>query len=239
MFPIIDHPWNVSVSDAREIQNRLKNKLLQIPLAKMPNTIAAVDVSYTKWDQKGYAVLGIYKIVHDNEVDQYALQELLIETCTGTVEFPYVPGYLSFREIPMLLPLFQRIDIDFNLIIADGVGIAHPRGFGLAAHLGLLFNKPSIGCAKSNLIGNYLEPGLEKGEYSNLFIKGRIVGSVLRSKRHCKQLFVSPGHKCTIDDARKIVLDLCFNYRLCEPIRRVDAISKQLRKSTNTEWSKL
>ena len=107
MIPVIDHPWNVSVSDAREIQNQLKSQLLQIPLGKMPVTIAAVDVSYTKWDQKGYAVLGIYKIVHDNEVDQYTLQELLIDTYIGTVEFPYIPGYLSFREIPMLLPLFQ------------------------------------------------------------------------------------------------------------------------------------
>jgi len=239
MIPVIDHPWNVSVSDAREIQNQLKSQLLQIPLGKMPVTIAAVDVSYTKWDQKGYAVLGIYKIVHDNEVDQYTLQELLIDTYIGTVEFPYIPGYLSFREIPMLLPLFQRTNMDIDLIIADGAGIAHPRGLGLAAHLGLLFDKPCIGCAKSKLIGNYLEPGLEKGEYSDLFIKGLIVGSVLRSKRHCKPLFVSPGNKCTIDDARKVVLDLCFNYRLCEPIRRVDAISKQLRKSTNTEWSKL
>ena len=239
MIPVIDHPWKVSVSDARKIQNQLKSQLLHVSLTEMPGIIAAVDVSYTRWDHMGYAVLGIYRVEYDNEVRGIRLQELLIETYTGTVEFPYVPGYLSFREIPMLLPLFQRIDMDIDLIIADGVGIAHPRGFGLASHLGLLFDKSSIGCAKSKLIGNYQEPGEEKGEYSDLFIKEQTVGSVLRSKRHCKPLFVSPGYKCTIDDARKIVLDLCFDYRLCEPIRRVDAISKQLRKSTNTEWSKL
>lgn len=237
MIPVIDHPWNVSVSEARKIQNNLKNYVSLTSMEKMPTMIAAVDVSYTRWDQIGYAVLGIYKVEYDNEFREVQLQELLIETRTGMVEFPYVPGYLSFREIPMLMPLFQRIDMDIDLIIADGVGIAHPRGIGLASHLGLIFDRPSIGCAKSKLIGNYLEPGLEKGAHSDLFIKERIIGSVLRSKRQCKPLFVSPGHKCTIDDARKIVLSLCFNYRLCEPIRRVDAISKQLRKSTKVEWS--
>ena len=238
MVPVIHHPWNVSVSEAREIQNQLKDRLTLIPLTEMPNTIAAVDVSYTRWDHMGYAVLGIYQVVYDNEAHRNGLKEVLIETLSGTVDFPYIPGFLSFREIPILLPLFERIDLDFDLIIADGVGIAHPRGLGLASHLGLLFDKPGIGCAKSKLIGNYREPGLEKGKYSDLIVNERVVGTVLRSKYNCKPLFVSPGNKCSIDDARTIVSDLCFNYRLCEPIRRVDILSKQLRKSMKIERSK-
>ena len=186
----------------------------------------------------GYAVLGIYRVVYDNKANRNTLKEMLIETMSGTVKFPYIPGFLGFREIPMLLPLFKRIDLDIDLIIADGVGIAHPRGLGLASHLGLLFDKPSIGCAKSKLIGNYNEPGLEKGKYSDLFVKEQVVGTVLRSKNNCKPLFVSPGNKCTIDDARNVVLNLCFNYRLCEPIRWVDSLSKQLRKSIKIERSK-
>jgi len=238
MIPVIKHSWKVTVAEAREIQNQLKNQLTLIPLTEMPNTIAAVDVSYTRWDHMGYAVLGIYRVEYDNEARRNRLQEVLIETLSGTVEFPYIPGYFSFREIPMLLPLFERIDLDIDLIIADGVGIAHPRGLGLASHLGLLFDKPSIGCAKSKLIGNYNEPGLEKGKYSDLFAKEQVVGTVLRSKNNCKPLFVSPGNKCTIDDARNVVLNLCFNYRLCEPIRWVDSLSKQLRKSITIERSK-
>lgn len=235
MIPVIEHPWNVTVAEARDIQNRLKSRLTLTPLKKLPDTLAAVDVSYTRWDHMGYAVLGIYRIEYDNEARPTALKELLIETLSGTVEFPYVPGFLSFREIPMLLPLFRRIDMDIDLIITDGVGIAHPRGIGLASHLGLLFDKPSIGVAKSKLIGNYQEPGPEKGDYSDLLWKERVIGTVLRSKRNCKPLFISPGNRCTIDDARNIVANLCFNYKLCEPIRLVDNISKQLRKSITTE----
>jgi deoxyribonuclease V len=235
MIPVIEHPWNVTVAEARDIQNRLKSRLTLTPLKKLPDTLAAVDVSYTRWDHMGYAVLGIYRIEYDNEARPAALKELLIETLTGTVEFPYVPGYLSFREIPMLLPLFRRIDMEIDLIITDGVGIAHPRGIGLASHLGLLFDKPSIGCAKSKLIGNYQEPGPEKGDFSDLLWKERVIGAVLRSKRNCKPLFISPGNRCSIEDARTIVESLCFNCRLCEPIRLADNISKQVRKSVKTE----
>ncbi|MGC9364241.1 MAG: endonuclease V [Fidelibacterota bacterium] len=231
MKAVFEHAWDISIAGAREIQNRLRERVQLTPLEHIPETVAAVDVSYTRWDRMGYAVLGVFQIQYDNRKNPVALQDLLIETVSGAVAFPYIPGYLSFREIPMLLPLFERIDLDFDVMLVDGVGIAHPRRLGLAAHLGLLFDKPSIGCAKSRLVGDYREPGMNKGASSPLYIENREVGTVLRSRRNCRPLFVSPGHKCTVADAARLVLSLCFNYRLAEPIRRVDQMSKQLRKT--------
>lgn len=238
MLPVLNHPWDVGIAEAREIQYRLREKLIQAPLLQSINTIAAVDVSYTRWDQVGYAVLGLFSLIKDNGDEKFSVKEELIKTRIESVKFPYVPGYLSFREIPILLPLFKEISENIDVIIADGQGIAHPRGIGLAAHLGLLFDIASIGCAKSKLIGNYTEPGIRKGDYSDLFLDQRIIGRVLRSRDRCKPLFVSPGHKCLVPDAMDFILNLCSKYRICDPIRRVDEISKQLRKSQQLKRSK-
>jgi deoxyribonuclease V len=230
MKPVINHSWDVTIPEAREIQNKLANQLVQKPLPVSIKTIAAVDVSYTRWDRMGYAVLGIFSLVYDNKYNQYILKDKCILTAIDRVNFPYVPGYLSFREIPLLLTLFDQVDQPIDVIIADGAGIAHPRGMGLAAHLGLIFDLPSVGSAKSKLIGHYAEPGKRKGESTDLLINNRVVGKVLRSKDNCKPLFVSPGNKSTVDDAVNLILRLCFRYRICEPIRIVDQESKVLRK---------
>ncbi len=231
MKPVINHRWDVTIPEAREIQNELANRLIQKSLPISIKTIVAVDVSYTRWDHMGYAVLGIFSVVHDNERDQFILKDECILTGIDRVNFPYVPGYLSFREIPLLLTLFEKVNQPIDVVIADGAGIAHPRGMGLAAHLGLIFDLPSVGSAKSKLIGQYTEPGKRKGESTDLLINNRVVGKVLRSKDNCKPLFVSPGNKSTVDDAVNLILRLCFKYRICEPIRIVDQKSKELRKS--------
>lgn len=231
MKPVINHRWDVTIPEAREIQNEFANRLVQAPLPATIKTIAAVDVSYTRWDRLGYAVLGIFSLTRDNKYNQLVLKEECILTGIDRVNFPYVPGYLSFREIPLLLPLFEKVDQPIDVIIADGAGIAHPRGMGLAAHLGLIFDLPSVGSAKSRLIGEYAEPGKRKEDNADLLIDNRVVGKVLRSKDNCKPLFVSPGNKSTVDDAMNLILRLCFKYRICEPIRIVDLKSKELRKS--------
>jgi len=231
MQPVIRHRWDVTIPEAREIQNELAKRLIQKPLPVSIKRIAAVDVSYTRWDRRGYAVLGIFSLARDNKYDQFILKDECILTGIDHVSFPYVPGYLSFREIPLLLTLFDKVDQPIDVIIADGAGTAHPRGMGLAAHLGLIFDLPSVGCAKSRLIGEYTEPGKRKGDSTDLLINNRVVGKVLRSKDNCKPLFVSPGNKSTVDDALNLILRLCFKYRICEPIRIVDQKSKELRKS--------
>ncbi len=230
MEAVISHPWNVTIQQAKEIQISLSKKVLLKPLRKKIRLIAAVDVSYTRWDKQGYAVLGIFSINYDNSGRFIGIKEETIFTRKDRVIFPYVPGYLSFREIPMLLPLFKKVDTIPDVLLVDGVGIAHPRRFGLAAHLGVLYDIPSIGCAKSRLVGIYKEPAAKKGSLSKLIFKEEEVGVVLRSKDNCKPLFVSPGNKCNVKSAARIVLKCCSKYRLTDPIRRVDAISKEIRK---------
>lgn len=234
MEAVISHPWNVTIQKAKEIQLSLSKRVLLKPLLKKVLLLAAVDVSYTRWDKQGYAVLGIFSIRYDNSDGLIRIKEEVIYTRKDRVNFPYVPGYLSFREIPMLLPLFEKVDIKPDVLLVDGVGIAHPRRFGLAAHLGVLYDIPSIGCAKSRLVGMYEEPDSKKGSLSKLVFKREEVGVVLRSKDNCKPLFVSPGNKCNVESAANLVLKCCSKYRLADPIRRVDAISKEIRKGDNS-----
>ena len=145
------------------------------------------------------------------------------------VSFPYVPGLLSFREAPPLLKAFEKLSQSPDLAIFDGQGIAHPRGIGLASHLGLFLDVPTIGCAKSRLVGEHEPVGMEKGEMSDLIYKGESVGRVLRSKRDVKPLFVSPGHRISQDRAAEIVLSCCRGYRFPEPIRRAHLKVNELR----------
>lgn len=229
MDEVIKHKWNISCTEAKRIQISLQSKILQQPLPEKIKLIAAVDVSYTRWDNQGYAVLGLFSVGYDNSGGFANLKEEMIFTRQDSISFPYVPGYLSFREIPLVKPLMRELDIIPDLILVDGAGIAHPRRIGLAAHLGVLFDLPAVGCAKSKLIGEYEEPGIRKGSWSYLTIKGEKVGIVLRSKNKVKPLFVSPGHRCDIRSAYQIVLKFCTGYRLPDPIRRVDALSKQIR----------
>jgi len=144
---------------------------------------------------------------------------------TGNTPFPYVPGLLSFREIPPLLPILEEAPAP-DVIIVDGHGIAHPRGFGLASHIGLITGLPTIGCAKSLLAGQCPEPGPETGSLSLLTLNREIAGFALRSKERCNPIFISPGHMLNPKEALKGVL-MCLNgYRLPEPTRLADKLSK-------------
>lgn len=229
MEPVIHHPWDLTIRQAKRIQLELAAKVSLCPLPSAIATLAAVDVSYTRWDQMGYAVLGIFQLRCDNDRSAIRVKEESVLTNCDRVHFPYVPGYLSFREIPMLLPLFKRVPEKPGLLLVDGAGIAHPRRIGLATHLGVLFDIPAIGCAKSRLVGQFEEPAPAKGAMTNLMMDAQKIGCVLRSKLNCRPLFVSPGHRCQIDEAAHFVLGLCSRYRIPDPIRLVDGATKQLR----------
>ena len=135
------------------------------------------------------------------------------------VVFPYIPGLLSFREGPVCIEAVKTLKCEPDVFIIDGQGIAHPRRLGLAAHLGLFFDKPTIGCAKSRLTGNFEEPSLEKGAYSPLKDKQEIVGAVVRTRTNVKPVFVSVGNKCLLKEAIEITLGCTTKYRLPEPTR--------------------
>jgi deoxyribonuclease V len=145
------------------------------------------------------------------------------------VRFPYIPGLLSFREIPVLLEALKRLKTDPELIICDGQGIAHPRGLGLASHLGLLVDRATIGCAKSRLVGEFSEVKEEKGSYAPLWYKEQMVGAVVRTRRGVKPLFISPGNRITLDESVKIVLECCGKYRVPEPTRQAHLLVSGLR----------
>ncbi len=146
------------------------------------------------------------------------------------ISFPYIPGFLSFREGPAIIKAVNKLKIKPDLILFDGQGIAHPAGMGIAAHVGVLLKIPAVGCAKSRLIGDYVEPGDVKGQHAQLKYQGKIVGTVLRTRDNVKPLFVSPGHLIDLKGAVNVVLTCIDKYRIPEPLRRADHLSKKLRQ---------
>ncbi|MFH0846842.1 MAG: deoxyribonuclease V, partial [Chloroflexota bacterium] len=137
----------------------------------------------------------------------------------GEINFPYVPGFLSFREAPLVLKAFERLTKSPDLVMVDGQGLAHPRRLGIASHLGLLLNLPTIGCAKSWLCGEYEVPPESAGSFTPLLDRGEVIGTVLRSRTGVKPLFVSVGHKIKLESATRWVLRCCCGLRLPEPTR--------------------
>jgi deoxyribonuclease V len=160
----------------------------------------------------------------------------IVETATarGRSPFPYVPGLLSFREGPILMRAFRRLREPPDLVILDGQGTAHMRGFGIACHLGLLLDVPSIGCAKSRLVGEHEEPGVSPGDHVPLRHEGRRVGSVVRTRRGVKPVFVSPGHRIGHAAAVRWVVRTCRGYRLPEPTRQAHLAANRLRVADAT-----
>ncbi len=218
------HPWNVSYKEAVEIQKRLKKQITLKGSFKNLNgkLIAGADVSYDKEIDRFYAGVVVFEL--------QTMQKIEEVTASGKVSFPYIPGLLSFREAPILLRAFSKVKKTPDIIMLDAQGIAHPRGIGLASHIGLLLNKPSIGCAKTRLIGEYDNVGKEAGYYSRLTIKGKAVGVVLRTRKNVKPVFVSPGHKIDLATSVDLVLKSCRGYKLPEPTRQAHNLVNKVRK---------
>ena len=213
------HAWNVGYKKAVEIQERLKKSIILKGSVKNCKLIAGADVSYTKGSEIFYASVVVFNLQTMERVEEV--------TASGKVDFPYIPGLLSFRESPILLKAFAKIKLDPDVIILDAQGIAHPRGIGLASHIGLLLDKSSIGCAKTRLIGEYNEVGGEVGCHSQLTVKDKIVGAVLRTRKNVKPVFVSPGHKIDLNTSIDLVLKSCRGYRLPEPVRQAHNLVKR------------
>lgn len=222
------HVWDVSSKEAIAIQKELATKVRLEPLAHMPRTIAGVDVSLERFGTELFA--GIIVLSYP---DLVVLDRAVVKV---PVAFPYIPGLLSFREIPGLLKCFEKLTINPDLLMVDGQGIAHPRRLGIAAHLGVLLDTPSIGCAKSRLYGTYAEP-TEAGETQPIIDPktGEMIGTALKSKVRGKPLVISPGHRVTVEEALAIVTDSLRGYRLPEPTRRAHLLVNAFRKGEITE----
>ena len=203
------HSWDVSPEEARNIQNRLRQLVIRTDELGAVRTVAGVDIGF-KNDVARAAVVVL---------DLPGLELVDGAIVESPVRFPYIPGLLSFRETPPLLKAFNQLKAEPDLIIADGQGIAHPRRLGIACHLGLILDKPSIGCAKSRLWGKHREPGREKGSYEYLCDKGEVIGAAVRTRSNTSVVYVSIGHRISLDSAIELTLRCCRTFRLPETTR--------------------
>ena len=205
------HSWQLSLAQALDLQRRLAAQVSRNSEVTTPHFIAGVDISVGK--TQGIATGAVVVLSYPE------LQVVETKVVQGRLDFPYVPGLLSFRESPLTLTACEELSITPDLIMVDGQGVAHPRRFGLASHLGLFLDTPTIGCAKSPLCGSHEVPGVETGSYAEVIDKGETIGVVLRTKPGVKPVYVSIGHKVDLQTAIHWVLECCRGYRLPEPTR--------------------
>ena len=218
------HPWDVPVGEAMEIQRRLREHLVPHPPPGFaPALVAGADVSMEREGDRGYA--GIVSI------DLPTLDTAEEASATTTLGFPYVPGLLSFRELPAVAAAWGRLERKPDVLIFDGVGYAHPRRFGLACHGGMLFDVPSIGCAKSILVGAHEPLGDERGATAPLVHRGEVVGMALRTRAGVAPLYVSIGHLMDLPTAVGLVLRLAPRFREPETTRRAHQLVNRQRKA--------
>lgn len=211
--------WPDTISDALRLQEQHRKLVKIAPLKKEPEFVAGVDAAFDEDCVCAAACL-------------YRYRELTLverETAVRTVSFPYVPGYLFFREGPAIIAALKKLSRPPEVILVDGHGIAHPRGIGSASHLGVLLGIPTIGCAKTRLVGTFKEPGSAKENWSPLKYEGSVVGAVLRTRDDVRPLYVSPGHEVDVDGAIHITLACCGKYRIPEPLRCADMLSRKMR----------
>ncbi len=215
--------WPENINEAKAVQAALKDKVRINPLTRPPHFIAGIDASFA--DDKVIGVACLYSYPELSCVEYaFAVRKAI---------FPYVPGYLTFREGPAVVDALSLLRRKPQLILVDGQGIAHPKGLGIASHIGVLLNTPTIGCAKSRLIGKYKDPGQRRGDWSALYYNGKVVGAVLRTRDGVRPLFVSPGHMIDLKSSIEIVLASTGRYRIPEPLRRADFLSKKVRRESS------
>jgi deoxyribonuclease V len=219
------HGWEISIAQAKQIQSELANQVSRKSELIKPSFIAGVDISAP--DSRGIARAAAVILNYPE------LEVIEVETAEDKPNFPYIPGLLSFRETPLVLAACQKLSIDPDLILVDGQGIAHPRRFGIASHIGLLLDIPTIGCAKSRLCGTHIPVSTEAGAYAELTDNGETIGVALRTKDKVNPIYVSIGHKIDLPTAIHWVLECCCNRRLPEPSRlaHLAASGKQITTS--------
>jgi deoxyribonuclease V len=217
------HDWPATVAEAEAIQERLRSEVDTVgPGPRSPGTVAGLDVAYADDGRLAAAVAVL---------DATTLEVLESAVATGVATFPYVPGLFAFRELPTLIAALRRLTLAPDVLVCDGYGVAHPRGFGLASHLGLLTGASTIGVAKTAFIGRYREPGPDRGDFSPLLDGERVVGRVLRTRAGVRPVFVSVGHRVDLETATALVLRLTPRYRLPETTRVADRLSRRRLRS--------
>lgn len=218
----LNHPWPATVKEAKPIQEELRSRVIRTDRIETVKYVAGVDVGF----RDNYAI-SVAAIAILDFPDLEVVEKV---TASKPTTFPYIPGYLSFREVPVILDALEKLKIRPNLILCDGQGIAHPKRIGLASHLGVIIDLPTIGVAKSLLIGKHQELAPEKGSWQPLVDKQEIVGAILRSRAGVKPIYVSIGHRISLPTAIKYTMACITKYRLPETTRVADRLSREAEK---------
>lgn len=220
-FPEL-HGWELTPKAAIVLQKILARRVcLDNRLPREIRYVAGVDVSYQRGSRDFFAAVVVLQMPGLTVVDKVC--------ASGTVTFPYIPGLLSFRELPVVLQAFKKLATTPDVVMVDGQGIAHPRHLGLASHLGLWLDQPTIGCAKSRLCGEHGHPGSRRGDRVPLRLENETVGAVLTTRDGIKPLYISPGHLLDVDTAVELVLRCLGRYRLPEPTRLAHHLANEAR----------
>ncbi|RME25795.1 MAG: deoxyribonuclease V [Deltaproteobacteria bacterium] len=216
------HRWDVTIERALEIQKDLAKRILLRPLPQRIELVAGADMCYDRERELFVAAVVVLSFPQMGVVEEaWSVRD---------ASFPYVPGLLSFREAPALVDAFEKLRNRPDVLMLDGQGLAHPRRLGLACHVGLLFGMPSVGCAKSRLVGTAREPGLRRGCKTLLYDKGEKVGVVLRTRDGVRPVYVSPGHLADLGTSARLVLRCSKGYRLPEPTRLADILAARVKR---------
>jgi len=218
------HEWAMTPKEAVELQKSLRERVRVEPLKRPVETIAGADISFNKFSPVVYAGLVVMRLPLLEVVEEVGV--------VSETRFPYVPGLLSFREAPSVLEAWAKLKTEPDAVMFDGQGIAHPRRVGIASHVGLILNRPTLGCAKSVLVGKYEEPAAERGNWSELVDpkNGETVGAALRTKTRTQPIYVSPGHLIDLEGALQLTLAADGGYRQPEPTRRAHLLVNALRR---------
>ncbi len=223
-FPPPPHSWNISPKEAIRVQRELASKVDRSPPPGPIHTVAGLDAAFTR---DGESCIGAVVLW---DVDKRVVLES--RSALRPLRFPYIPGLLSFREAPALLAALAKLETLPDAILCDGHGLAHPRRFGIACHVGVLTGIPAAGCGKSRLVGTHRDPGPRRGSRTRLVDRGELIGRVLRTRDAVKPIYVSIGHRIDLATAEKLVLRCAVGYRLPEPTRRADKLVAQVKKTT-------
>lgn len=219
------HDWHVAPAEAIALQKQLRQHLRHQPLSQTPTTIAGCDISFNKFEETVYAGIVVLRLD--------TLETIAESGVIGTATFPYIPGLLTFRELPALLQAWEQLAVLPDVVMVDGHGTAHPRRMGIAAHAGLFFDRPTFGCGKSVLVGRYHEPQPERGSWSPMWHQSETIGAALRTKNKVNPVYVSPGHLIDLPTAIGLTLRCDGGYRLPEPTRRAHNFVNGLRRNSS------
>jgi deoxyribonuclease V len=222
MRSAIEHPWDLTPEEARKLQRELAGRVSQVDDFGELRTIAGLDLGYPRTEtgeEIGRAAVVVLRYPSLEPVEERIVLR--------PVGFPYVPGLLSFREAPVGLAAVGELQTSPDLIVVDGHGRAHPRRFGIACHLGVLLDRPTIGCAKSILVGHADEPGPVPGDWTPLVHRDEVIGAALRTRANVKPVYISIGHRVSLESAVSIIISCLRGLRLPEPTRLADRIASQ------------